>query len=79
MGQSHFGMYQECRNPSLWPFKRVSDTTAHIEVDLIVHVGDYIYREGPCSTYETASGDEEEVSGCAGTPFYDASDPKHPQ
>ncbi|HYJ81004.1 MAG TPA: metallophosphoesterase, partial [Longimicrobiaceae bacterium] len=46
---------QECTDPAQWPFARVAQEAAAAGGDLIVHVGDYIYRErctpglpGPC-------------------------------
>jgi len=39
---------QDCGDPSKWPFKQVADTIAKWDPDLIVHVGDYYYREAVC-------------------------------
>jgi len=63
MGPSHGGLYQSCYNPSLWPFARVSESVMHSGPDLIVHTGDYIYREGPCL---------EGIAGCEDSPYYDS-------
>ncbi|MDQ2840588.1 MAG: metallophosphoesterase [Acidobacteriota bacterium] len=42
------GQIQACDDPELWPFQAVSEQVAKLKPDLIVHVGDYLYREGPC-------------------------------
>ncbi len=42
------GQIQACNDPSLWPFQRVSEQVAKLKPDLIVHVGDYLYRESLC-------------------------------
>ncbi len=42
------GQIQACNDPSLWPFQRVSEQVAKLKPDLIVHVGDYLYRESVC-------------------------------
>jgi hypothetical protein len=53
---------QDCNDPDTWPFKKVADTAASFDPDLVIHVGDYLYRESPCP---------EGNSGCAGSPFGD--------
>lgn len=53
---------QSCNDPGAWPFERVARSAAELEPDLVIHVGDYLYREDPCP-----EGD----SGCAGSPFGD--------
>jgi hypothetical protein len=63
---STYQLYQACNDPALWPFGRVADAAAATEPDLVIHVGDYHYREGPCP-----GGN----AGCAGSPWgygYDA-------
>lgn len=40
--------YQACNDPAAWPFAQVAASVAAWEPDLIVHVGDYLYRESPC-------------------------------
>src|SRR5215207_4925072 len=40
--------YQACNDPESWPFAQVAETIAEWDPDLIVHVGDYLYRESPC-------------------------------
>ena len=54
--------YQDCNNPSAWPFAQVAASVASWQPDLIVHVGDFLYRESPCPAGMT---------GCAGSPYGD--------
>ena len=54
--------YQACNDPEAWPFARVAKTVAAWDPDLIVHVGDYLYRESPCPT---------DFAGCEGNPHGD--------
>jgi hypothetical protein len=53
---------QACNDPVQWPFRLVAEMAAHQKPDLIVHVGDYHYRETTCP---------EGFVGCEGTPFGD--------
>jgi hypothetical protein len=69
-GPDHGGLYQSCLNPSLWPFKRVSQSVYESKPDLVVHTGDYIYREGPCTTYTNKDGEEDQIAGCKDAPYY---------
>ena len=39
---------QDCNDPDKWPLQRVSIRAAADKPDLIVHVGDYYYREDQC-------------------------------
>ena len=39
---------QDCNDPAKWPFERVSNAAAESKPDLVIHVGDYLYREDPC-------------------------------
>ena len=52
---------QDCNTD--WPFQTVADSAAASKPDLVVHVGDYLYRESPCP-----SGDNKE---CGGSPSGD--------
>jgi len=55
--------FQDCRDPVKgWPFARVAGLAAAQKPDLVIHVGDYYYRETPCPPL---------VSGCAGSPYGD--------
>jgi hypothetical protein len=56
------GAAQDCRDPSGWPFPRIAALAAARKPDLVIHVGDYYYREAPCPP-----GD----AGCAGSPYGD--------
>jgi hypothetical protein len=53
---------QNCNDEVLWPFRTVAEHAAKENPDLMIHVGDYVYRESPCQ-----SGD----SRCAGSPWGD--------
>lgn len=53
---------QSCNDPVQWPFGVIAATIAAKKPDLIIHVGDYHYRETPCPP-----GD----AGCAGSPYGD--------
>jgi Calcineurin-like phosphoesterase len=53
---------QACNDPQQWPFARVGESAAATRPDVVIHVGDYLYREMPCPTGDT---------GCAGSPFAD--------
>jgi len=54
---------QACNDPVAWPFAALATAAAKEKPDLIIHVGDYLYRESPCPANET---------GCAGTPWGDS-------
>jgi hypothetical protein len=53
---------QACNDPAAWPWARVARSAASFAPDLVIHVGDYLYREAPCPTG---------FAGCAGSPFGD--------
>jgi hypothetical protein len=53
---------QACNDPVRWPFPVVARSIAKLHPDLVVHVGDYYYRETPCLPF---------FAGCAGTPSGD--------
>jgi hypothetical protein len=50
---------QDCNNPAKWPFPRIAAAAATTRPDLVIHVGDYHYRETPCPADK----------GCAGSPW----------
>jgi hypothetical protein len=54
--------YQACNDPEAWPFDQVAQAVADWNPDLIVHVGDYLYRESPCPA---------DMPGCQGSPHGD--------
>jgi Calcineurin-like phosphoesterase len=39
---------QDCRDAKKWPFQTMSVTIANAKPDLVIHVGDYLYRESEC-------------------------------
>ena len=39
---------QDCNNPKAWPFAQIATSAADWQPDLVIHVGDYHYREAPC-------------------------------
>jgi hypothetical protein len=53
---------QACNDPAKWSFPQVAAAAAGLKPDLVIHVGDYLYRESPCPP-----GD----NGCAGSPWGD--------
>jgi hypothetical protein len=53
---------QACNDPSGWPFQQVAAHAAALKPDLVIHVGDYLYRETPCPAGEQR---------CAGSPSGD--------
>ena len=53
---------QDCSDPEKWPFRQIAAEAAKLKPDLVIHVGDYLYREKACP---------EGTKGCAGTPFGD--------
>ena len=55
-------LIQDCNDPRRWPFALVARLAAARHPDLVIHVGDYYYRESPCPPGER---------GCAGGPFGD--------
>ncbi|MEO1967407.1 MAG: metallophosphoesterase [Sphingomonadaceae bacterium] len=52
--------WQACNDPAAYPFARIAARAAAWKPDLVIHVGDYLYRENPCP---------EGNSGCAGSPW----------
>jgi hypothetical protein len=53
---------QACNDPEQWPFPRLAAAAAARQPDLVIHVGDYLYRESPCPPG---------YQGCAGSPWGD--------
>lgn len=53
---------QACNDPVQWPFPPLAAAATRLKPDLIVHVGDYHYRESPCPPG---------FAGCAGSPWGD--------
>ena len=42
------GTVQDCDDPNQWPFLSVASEIAKLKPDLVIHVGDYLYRESKC-------------------------------
>ena len=53
---------QDCNDPVAWPFATIARLAAARHPDLVIHVGDYHYRESPCPA---------DRAGCAGSPYGD--------
>ena len=51
---------QNCNDPVDWPFAKIVALAAAAMPDLVIHVGDYHYRENACPVAR---------AGCAGSPF----------
>jgi hypothetical protein len=41
-------VYQACNDPAEWPFPPIAKAIAQMRPDLVIHVGDYVYRQAPC-------------------------------
>jgi predicted phosphodiesterase len=55
---------QACNDPAEWPFAKVAEAAAASKPQLVIHVGDYVYRETPCPADERAQ--------CGGSPSGDS-------
>lgn len=53
---------QNCNDPQQFPLEFLSNYAATFKPDLVVHVGDFFYREQPCPTG---------FAGCEGGPAFD--------
>ena len=53
---------QACNDPVAWPFATLAKAAADLKPDLVIHLGDYLYRESPCPGGNV---------GCAGSPYGD--------
>ena len=58
--QAFSGVNQACNDPEAWPFARVAAAAAATRPDLVIHVGDYHYRETACPPGN---------AGCAASPW----------
>jgi hypothetical protein len=52
---------QSCEDPGAWPFPQIARAIAAVHPDLVVHVGDYLYRERRCPP----------LAHCADSPYGD--------
>ena len=55
-----FNVFQGCDDAAAWPWPVIAAAAAAKAPDLVIHVGDFHYRESPCA---------EGNAGCAGTPW----------
>ena len=53
---------QACNDPSKWPFPHIASVAAKLKPDLVIDVGDYLYRESKCPFG---------IAKCAGSPSGD--------
>ena len=53
---------QACDDPKAWPFPGLAKAAAAQKPDLVIHLGDYLYRESACPAA---------FAGCAGSPWGD--------
>lgn len=53
-------IYQNCNDNNAYPFAQVAASAANWKPDLVVHVGDFLYRENACPP---------DVPGCTGSPW----------
>lgn len=56
----HSKSYQACNDTAAYPFARIAAAAAAWQPDLVIHVGDYHYRENACPPGN---------AGCAGSPW----------
>jgi hypothetical protein len=54
---------QDCDDLDKWPFEQVAENAAEEKASLVVHVGDYLYRESKCP--------EDSQADCGGSPSGD--------
>ena len=53
-------VWQACVDNEAWPFRAVASAAAAMAPDLVIHVGDYHYRENACPP---------DIVGCQGSPW----------
>ncbi len=51
--------FQACNDPVQWPARLMAEAAAQLKPDLVIHAGDYHYREAACPAGN---------AGCAGSP-----------
>jgi hypothetical protein len=52
--------FQACSDPAAWPLWEIASQAAAQSPDLVLHVGDYHYRENACPA---------DIAGCQGSPW----------
>jgi len=55
-------LIQNCNDTAEWPLQQIASAAAQWKPDLVIHVGDYNYRESPCPS---------DHPGCKGSPYGD--------
>jgi hypothetical protein len=58
----HALIAQDCNSIEAWPFRLGAEAAAGQAPDLVIHLGDLLYREVPCPFWR---------QGCAGSPYGD--------
>ena len=53
---------QACNDPDAWPFAQIAQSAAAWRPNLVIHLGDYFYRDSPCPIGNVS---------CAGSPWGD--------
>lgn len=61
LSQEQTGSFQSIDD---WPFKQLADSAAEENIDVIVYVGDYLYRQGPCPVNNTG-GPNKTAANCS--------------
>jgi hypothetical protein len=54
---------QDCNKSDTWAFRKIAAQTAALKPDLVIHVGDYLYREAACG--------KDDAGKCGGSPHGD--------
>jgi hypothetical protein len=54
---------QDCNTTDTWAFRKIAAQTAALQPDLVIHVGDYLYREAACG--------KDDAGKCGGSPHGD--------
>ena len=54
--------FQACNDPQGWPWEKIAKSAARWKPDIVIHIGDYLYRQHPCPAGN---------AGCAGSPWGD--------
>lgn len=52
--------WQACNDPDAWPLAQIAATAARLQPDLVLHIGDYHYRENACPS---------DIAGCKDSPW----------
>ena len=69
--------WQNCNDPAQWPFAAIAARAAALHPDLVLHVGDYHYRENSCPPDQSQCADTPAGYGEAGwrADFFDPAAP----